>query len=140
MVRISAWQWFSRLEIRLKVFYWSTIPQKLFIIIISSSSAGENCSFEHISLNYLKQREQGWKKTFPKFLCLCDLRITYSLKSFNSEIQGTIQKVTKRVPYSSMLWQYTSNYTFIKYAYIYFQFERQDLMEHFTGIKYCRRA
>ena len=44
---------------------------------------------------------------FPIFLCLCDLGITYSLKPFNLKIHDTIQKVTKRVLYSSMLRKYT---------------------------------
>ena len=78
---------------------------------------------------------------FPMFLCLCDLGITYSLKSFNLEIQGTIQKVTKRVLYSSMLLKYTSKYTFTKYTYIYFQFKRyffyENMIEHFAFIRYC---
>lgn len=62
---------------------------------------------------------------FPILLCLCNLGITYSLKSFNLEVQDTIHKVTKKVLYSSMLLKYTSEYTFAKYTYIYFQFKRQ---------------
>ena len=37
------WQW-SRLEIRLNAFSWSTIPQKQFIIIILSSSSSSSPS------------------------------------------------------------------------------------------------
>ena len=37
------WQW-SRLEIRLNAFCWSTIPQKQFIIIYLSSSQSTKCN------------------------------------------------------------------------------------------------
>ena len=37
------WQW-SRLEIRLNTFCWSTIPQKQFIIIYLSSSQSTKCN------------------------------------------------------------------------------------------------